>query len=661
MKKLFTLRMGNVFKIREDFAEGLSVRLLYLFSVILGVALILLSCGKYHIFLKFLLFPLIFILVLSALLFAVFNINKIDFKKERINCLIILFLLVACILNSSFFYEYKIEAGHDQGVYFENALLLSRTGSYYQDYSNKYFLLSIPPNKVYENNLTRSNFIPGTAVYFSFFYHIFGLKGFSVALSFSLFFSILIIYFLCKKLRNWKTGLCFILFFLFHYYTIYFSRATWSENIQLLFIWFYVYLSVKGIKERSIKQLLYASLPLFLLVFFRLETILYIAIYLIVLSYLLIFRKGELNLDLKSLLPALFPLLFSFLLLTSMFIFDKDIMLNDTESPLSIITRALKDLTPELAWGPKVLVPYNPQLFIWVSLFYMFGFSFLLILILSILNFFGESKETKKDVITISALISPQFLFLIRPSIQLYIPWAMRRFWGVFIPYAFILFSLFVTNSNNFLRRRHKRLFTVFLVLIFLASSLPAFKVLFFAEGKGILDFEKNVASNFTQDDLVVFLDRYGYENFGPPLYFLYGTNVVFNRYPIFDKQLYALFMKDFKNVYIMTSREPNETLDGYFEGNITHIKTIKSDKFTIFSPAVCHLNNFAVEPQSFKGYYQIQELCTKNNPLTEITNYQVNLNIYKINESFVENFVKQNYNLSYIRKGKSYWRVGEG
>ncbi|GAI12254.1 unnamed protein product, partial [marine sediment metagenome] len=74
-------------------------------------------------------------------------------------------------------------------------------------------------------------------------------------------------------------------------------------------------------------------------------------------------------------------------------------------------------------------------------------------------------------------------------------------------------------------------------------------------EGNGILQFEQKVASYFKPDDLVIFWDRYQYENWGPPLYFLYDTNVVFDRSPAFDRQIYALIMKKYKNVYIATSR----------------------------------------------------------------------------------------------------------
>ncbi|GAI12251.1 unnamed protein product, partial [marine sediment metagenome] len=120
-----------------------------------------------------------------------------------------------------------------------------------------------------------------------------------------------------------------------------------------------------------------------------------------------------------------------------------------------------------LAWGPPENIPYNQQLFIWTTLFFMFTPAFLLIIFLGILNFFKEDKDTKKIILLIAVLIAPQFAFLIKPGIAFYLPWAMRRQWAVLIPFVFLLFSLFLSNYRNVFAETSKNLSCLWMVDIF--------------------------------------------------------------------------------------------------------------------------------------------------------------------------------------------------
>lgn len=649
--------MMNPLIIKGNFLEEFLVKFIYLFLIILGIGLNLVVFDKYTLFLNLLPFFLLTIISLSLSL-IILNRNQIKLITNKIDYLVVLFVLLFCIFNAFHFYESKIEGGHDQGGYFETALLLSKTGHYYEDYSERPVSLITPGYRIYPDQKTRWHFIPGGPVYFSLFHYLFNLKGFPIALSFSLFLSVSIIYFLCKRIRNWKTGMFFILFFLFSYYTIYFSRATWVENIQLLLTWFYIYLLVYGYQNKNVNYLLYAFLPVSLLMAFRLEAILYVSVYILVFFYFLFLRKGGFKFEKKSLPLIISILIFGLSIIASVVIFDPSAIIFGEQSAIQTILKTIKSPQADIAWGLKEFVPYNEQIFQWVFLSYLFGPHFLLIFILSLLNFLNENKKTKKVILLVSFLILPQFVFLVRPSIQLYIPWAARRFWGVFIPYVFILFALFLTNPRNIAKTENRILFLFLIISILIVSCLPGLSILTLAEGKGILNYEKEIASNFNRSDLVIFWDRQGYENWGPPLYFLFGTNVVFDRAPAFDKEIYALFMKDYENVYIATSRKRNEKLYGYFEDQVKYIKTINSPPLKFLRASTCHTGKFAVQPGIFESYYQIRDLCTKNNPPTEIENYQINLNIYQINSSFKEKFIKENYDPNYqvTQESKNIW-----
>lgn len=641
----------NLFKIENNFLEEFLTKFIFLFLIIFGVALTFLVFDKYYIFLDFLLLPSVLLLIGFIFLFVFLNKNKIEFRRNKINYLIIGLVLFFCIFNSFYFSESKIEGGHDQGGYLESGILLAKTNSLYIDPTEKPFGYAIPGWSLYPNGELRHHFPPGNAIFLSMFYKLFNFKGIEFSNSFLLFFSVLIIYFLIKKMKNWKAGLLWLFFFLFNFYTIYFSRATYVENLQLLFVWFYIYLFIKGYLEKDFKNIVYAFFPLSLLTTVRLEAILYIIVYFFVVFCFLFKFKKDFKINPKY-LKCLIVLLLSILIISDIFIFDPSIFTKITES--------IKSARPgtKLAWGPPEKIPYNQQIFVWVTLFYMFTPIFFLISFLGILNFFKEGKETKKTLLLIAILIIPQFAFLTRPGIAFYLPWAMRRFWAVFIPFVLLLFSLFLSNYRNAFAETSKKIFLVSVGLIFLIISIPGFSILSLKEGNGILQFEQRVASYFKPDDLVIFWDRYKYENWGPPLYFLYDTNVVFDRSPAFDRQIYALIMKEYKNVYIATSQKPNQALGHpYFSGQARHIITITSPHFRPLGNS-CDVRRYLVHPETFRGYYQIRELCEKNNPPADIRDYKIELNIYKLNEKFKKEFVKLNYDPNYKinRKTKNLW-----
>jgi len=635
----------NLFKIENNFLEEFLTKFIYLSLFIFGVAVTLVVFRKYDTFLNLLSFFIV-VIITFAFLFIFLNKDKFKFKENKIDYLIIGFILLFCILNTFYFSEGSIEGGHDQGTYLESAVLLANTGDLYTD---NIIVSSFPGFSLFQKGI-RHHFLPGGATYFSVFYKLFGFRGFAIANSFLLFLSVSIIYFLCKKVKNWRTGVFWLIFFLFNFYTIYFSRAIFVENLQLLFVWLYVYLFIEGFLKKDFQYIAYAFFPLALLTTVRLEAVLYIFVYFLLVFYFVLRKKFEINI--RNRIEYLVPFLLGFLIIGNVFIFDPSLF--------SVIIGTIKGAAvgTSLALGLPENIPYNQQLFIWTTLFFMFTPAFLLIIFLGILNFFKEDKDTKKIILLIAVLIAPQFAFLIKPGIAFYLPWAMRRQWAVLIPFVFLLFSLFLSNYRNVFAETSKKIFLVSVGLIFLIISIPGFSILPLKEGSGILQFEQKVASYFKPDDLVIFWDRHQYENWGPPLYFLYDTNVIFDRSPAFDRQIYALIMKKYKNVYIATSRKQNQALGHpYFSGQARHIITITSPYFRLLGYS-CDVRRYLVHPETFRGYYQIRELCEKNNPPADIRDYKIELNIYKLNEEFKKEFVKLNYDPNYKinRKTKNLW-----
>ncbi|GAH16551.1 unnamed protein product, partial [marine sediment metagenome] len=187
--------------------------------------------------------------------------------------------------------------------------------------------------------------------------------------------------------------------------------------------WLYVYLFIEGFLKKDFQYIAYAFFPLALLTTVRLEAVLYIIVYFLLVFYFVLRRKFEINI--RNRIKYLVPFLLGFLIIGNVFIFDPSLF--------SVIIGNIKAATvgTSLAWGPPENIPYNQQLFVWTTLFFMFTPAFLLIIFLGILNFFKESMETKKILLLIAVLILPQFALLIRPGIAFYLPWAMRIFWAV--------------------------------------------------------------------------------------------------------------------------------------------------------------------------------------------------------------------------------------
>lgn len=641
--------MRKLFKIEQNFLESLIIRVGFLLLLIFSIALVFAILEKYSIFLTLLPFMCL-VVIIFVILFIYFNKHAIQLRREKIDYLVICFILIFCAINSFYFSERLIEGGHDQGTYLESGIQLANKGTLYIDSLEDPFVYTYPGFRLYDDGSIRHLFLPGNAVFISIFYHLFDFNGIRIANSFLLFFSASIVYFLLKGIKNWKAGVFWLLFFLLNFYTIYFSRATYVENLQLLFVWFYVYLFIRGFQKKDFYYTVYAIVPLSLLFTIRLEAFLYFIIYLLI-TTLFLFKK-IVKVDKYKLWKYLTPIIICMVIFGSLYIFDPNFL----DPALSFIK--INKSSPSLAWDSVASIPYNEQVFILVSLFYMFTAIMVLMLFLGTVNFFYEKKQIKKILLLIFIIILPQFAFLVRPGIAFYLPWFMRRFWAVFIPFVIIIFVLFLSNNKNFIKKYFRKSFVIIAILILLSAIIPGLVVFNVSFGKGTLDFESKVAKNFSDDDLVIFWDRYGYENYGPPLYFLYDTNVIFDRSPAFDEEIYADWFRNYENIYIATSKRSNATMNHpYFNGQTDYIKTIESQIFTLFYSS-CDVRPYITDPLSFYGYRQINQLCTTNNPPVKFSNSFFSISIHKIDSEFVNEFIINYYDPNYRvnNKTKNIW-----
>lgn len=630
-----------LFEIQENFLKTLLIRTTFISLIILFFAINFTIFQFYDAFISFFL-PIIIILSISYVLtLIVLNKNNIknDYLMNRFSYWIIAGILIFCIFNSSFFSESKIEGGHDQGGYLEAAAGLAETGSIL--FKDK-IVLSYPGFILNQNDDIVHGFSAGYTIYLSMFYYFFGFFGFLIGNAVLLFLSSSVLYLLGANLRGKKTGFLFVLFFIFNYYTLYFSRATYVENLQLLLVWFAVYLFIDGYKKEKFDYMIYSIFPLSLFLLVRPESIIYLFVYFILVCYFRFIKNWKSNQQLTTKISIIicFILIIDFILYGYMFNYS---IIADQIFGYSL--RVIANPTTTIVTG----APYNEQIFTLLYLLQIFSPIVVPIMILlGLINFRYENSEIKEYIILITILISPQFIFLIKPSIAFYLPWFMRRFWAVFLPYIILLFCLSITNKRNILSKHSKHMSLIIVLVILVAIFSQSAPILLFSDGKGVLNFGKEISSNFEKDDLVIFWDRYQYENIGPPLYFLYGTNVVFDRAPAFNPEIYAHFMENYTNVYIITSRGPAQSLGHpYFSGHTIFKKSETSGNIKFLRQSY-DVRRYITSPKTFKGYWQIRESCDENNPPNQISNSQFELNIYKIDDEFKTQFVNEYYNSSY-------------
>jgi hypothetical protein len=365
MVSQFLRFLSKSVRIENNFFESFIVRSAGLSGIILGTAILSVIARRYSVFLTYL--PIILVgLGAFILLLLIVNWEKIWRPEARADFLVLSCLFVFVVFNGSRFSEYAtIQGGNDVGAYFEGATVLAKTGDYFEDWSKKPFIISTPGYYPNTETLTRMAFIPGNPTYFSIFYHYFGINGFPVGLSLALFLSGSFIYFLCKRIRGWRVGAVFLIFFLVNYYTIFFSRALWVENLQMLLIWSYAYLIVRAFQEKNFTLLLAASLPVALLMHFRLEAMLYVVIYLLVIVFVCI-RRGEFRIWRKeNLVPVILLAAFALTLIVSVFVFDPNALLTDDESSLRTIVKTITRPGANIAWHTGALIPYTNR--------YLFG------------------------------------------------------------------------------------------------------------------------------------------------------------------------------------------------------------------------------------------------------------------------------------------------
>lgn len=462
---------------------------------------------------------LIFFLAILLLLYLTRK-KIVKFKKIRTyDFLIIILIFIFSIINGYYYHE-TVGNDRDHGAYVVNAVALVKHGSVLIDSQFTYmgFVRAFfDPQKIV---LSRP---PLYSIYLAFFYSIGGLTALFWANSFLLFISLSIMYFIGKRLSGKVSGLLLVIFFITCYATLYFSRRTLSENLFLFLIWFGVLLFVTGLQHKNRRLLISSFIPISLLPLARIEGFIYILSF--VFASLIIHKR---KIDLKGFYKEK-----EFLLVILIFGISGLYYLNFMQNYFLIVIKVIENIIIKALDSMGVSLGIENRTFLRTIsftpmenlryVFYLFNYYFITPFIVAcIIGLYKKKFKFEHFIITI--LVFPSLLYLYDPIIFRDHPWAMRRYWPVFMPYVFLLTSSYLSKIKE--QANNRIFFSLFFILISF-NSINSMGILTYTEYRS--DDLSLFVSKFDEGDIILFPEEY-YDTFGrwsSILKFHYGLDVI--------------------------------------------------------------------------------------------------------------------------------------
>ncbi|MEW6407231.1 MAG: hypothetical protein AB1465_00885, partial [Patescibacteria group bacterium] len=146
----------------------------------------------------------------------------------------------------------------------------------------------------------------------------------------------------------------------------------------------------------------------------------------------------------------------------------------------------------------------------------------------------------RKAEFILTLLVFPSFLFLLRSQIALDLPWFLRHFYPVFIPYIFITSSIILTKTllkekfYFFCHGKKNRLGSFIFGFFIVSNLIFSLPVIVFSENKNVRKQLQSFTKEFKQKDLIIMTPGWDWQKWAYPLHYLYHLNILpnFNLYP---------------------------------------------------------------------------------------------------------------------------------
>ncbi|VVB89303.1 Uncharacterised protein [uncultured archaeon] len=520
-----------------------------------------------------LLIPILLIIACSFCILALALKTKLEFDISR-NEIILVFSVILLATANGYFYHESIEHGRDHGPYVSSAINIAKTGYFEakEEYMHTYPSYFIRAGKII------SMPYPAYSSFLAVMYSLFGIYGifWSNTIFFLLF--LLIMYLIGIEFGHKKIGIIFIMLFLTHYLTIWFTRRTNNETFFMFLLWLAVYLFLKGYTSKE-KSFFYLSLfPLSIIPIVRLEGFLYYISFSLAFLFFIL-REGKVRV--KNISQFFIILIF---LSMPLYIsdFTRETILNTLPVIRSQSQQALATSETQTgAWWE--VFNQNIHRFTFDMFTYYLLTPLFIILIIYILR-----RRYNFGFILILILISPAFYFLINPSISPDQPWFMRRFWPHIVVLLFFVPSIILGNMR-LEDNRTKLIFGIGLILLLSGNLIYSSRIITFSEDRGLVEQLNNLDKKLPENTCIIGT-QYIPSRFLIPMHFLFDRCFINDRIEqdnwrkITIDEL-ARFVPEDKDIIIVSlSKElPKEEMKYYF--NNFDLKYISN--FTIKVPRI--------------------------------------------------------------------------
>ena len=553
--------------------------------------------------------------------------NKRLYIKFNTAQIVLFVLSVAVISIIYFFHAEPFDGGRDPGCYALGAIQLVKTNSLFVDQKN---YLTFPCYSSYNGKILPHPSLAFTS-YLAILYKYFSFNGIYMANYICLILFLWVAYLIFSKIEKNILGyVIFSMYYLSHYLTMWFVKFTYNEFLFLFFLWFSIYIMLLFIKERKIKYLLLAYIPLSLLPLVRIEGLLYIVsvpMGVLLMSCSVNKFKETVLMFIKS-IPILLLLLIPFFLNMVLVYVSTSIagiillgsVIKNNVAPN--IVESIKS-TPEKIEYKNTFEAYMP--------FFLFNMSIYYHLIIPFVFFIYRfvTRKLNDNLIYVLIALLPGFGFLINPLIATDQPWFMRRFLPSVIPYIFLVFASYI--SNLIIKGRiNKYLIYIACLLLIGMNLFYSSKIILFSENKSFLEQMFLVSKVIPPRSIIFFPDNYSQDDYmasrwATSLQIVYGIETVVNN--VNKNYMYPQYLGSHNGIYIISSK--NKDISNYFQdSSLMKIKEFDL-KLKQLKPS-CEILSYIRNENGSLDREKLESEC-RDIPPTTIDNKIYKMNIYKL------------------------------
>lgn len=635
-------------------------RLFLSFSLIFStVFTVLVAFALFGFFTKITVFIVLLLGVFSFFLDTFFllrsRFSRADFSWRG---LFVSFFLVL-VFASTVFFHHDVPRGRDPMGFLSAAqqLTLHKTLSFSDVFTHPFH----PFRLVREPNIFTSQFFPGFVVYLGSFMLFGGVSAALASGALVATLSLMAMFFIGKRITGFWAGTGMIMLLGTSYLFLWFPRRTVSENLFMFFLWFAVFLFIRGYQQKNIRSLFLAFFPLSLSLLVRVEGLSLFFSFLGV--FLGVFLARDFSKHRKFGWPEFLLLIFSFspTVLLPIYFFrfgDQYLLSSFTHGSLLQIMpfgiAAIVLLPLFLLFSPKIFsfiqrypkyfstiflsailvvavlflfFRFSPQDFVsWkhyrtifvFETFLRYGFGVVFAFI-----FLGLFKRWfQKEHLLLTFLLLPFAVFFLDPLIALDQPWFMRRFFSAVIPFFFLLVT-------HVLIRIFAKKPTLFPKIFFV---MALFQIFFYApisfqrDHAGVSRELDRFAATHSRDAVYIMTPGWDWQQWAYALHYIYGFQILPNFDNLTRDEISQIFSSS-PEVYIISKSGPG-SVPGILSDN-----TSFSSSFSFSYPELIKTSNI-------NAYLDANDLLEvgflrfsqRNTPPRNIRTVYENWDIYRIN-----------------------------